>query len=774
MLTGDIDSWIHWTHSEGLLALNSLKSDVLYNTPGSAAEPGFLASDCDVTMIDQPRFRSCFRVRCVEPDFVFLCSETGEEVLQGRLYLRLAQLIDGTMNVQSLVERLKPDFNVLEVYYGLSQLESSGYTVETGQHDSRLGELIRDRLNLGPDAYKDRIEGRRVAVSSLGSVPEADLFAVLRDLGIEPVSGEAAFTVVVVDDYLDPGLAEFGRKPSASDMTWMPAKLGGSVFWFGPVFRPGKNLCIECLRHRLEQNRHAGNSADTGLGSTFAHAVSPVSQVAFGMCATQVARHMLQADPHRETQILTFDSIRMNLDWHVVRPASDCPRCEVEPWPNPRTLPSKAIVSRQGGYRTVGLEGTWQRLRHHVSPLTGIVRSLDLDAALADRSVYVSRADTSWRFPRRGARAAELRFSLRNRTTGKGTSPLQARLSGLCESLERHSAVYQGNERTRRATYQLLEDRAVHPNACMRFSERQYREREEWNRTDENFNWVPQVFDEAREIDWTEAWSIHHETLRYVPTSYCYFGYPFVFEHDFCRPDSNGNACGNTREEAVLQGFLELVERDSVALWWYNRLKRPRVDLANLDDPYVEAVRQVCVDVGLEVSVLDLTGDLGVSVFAAVGASQESSRFIIGFGCHLDSPVALIRALTEMTQFLPAVMAGREEAFCKEAPDTRDWLVPDVNAPTTMGPHGVELAGASLDDILGVCVGRAEKAGLEVLVVDQTRDDLGIHAVKVIVPGLRPWWARFAPGRLYETPVAMGWISKETAEDHLNPAHIVF
>lgn len=35
----------------------------------------------------------------------------------------------------------------------------------------------------------------------------------------------------------------------------------------------------------------------------------------------------------------------------------------------------------------------------------------------------------------------------------------------------------------------------------------------------------------------------------------------------FCKADSNGNAAGNTLEEAILQSFMELVERDSVALW---------------------------------------------------------------------------------------------------------------------------------------------------------------------------------------------------------------
>jgi len=39
----------------------------------------------------------------------------------------------------------------------------------------------------------------------------------------------------------------------------------------------------------------------------------------------------------------------------------------------------------------------------------------------------------------------------------------------------------------------------------------------------------------------------------------------------------------------------------------------------------------------------------------------------------------------------------------------------------------------------------------------------------VIVPGLRHFWPRFAPGRLYDTPVKLGWLSKPLPEDDLNP-----
>jgi ribosomal protein S12 methylthiotransferase accessory factor len=41
--------------------------------------------------------------------------------------------------------------------------------------------------------------------------------------------------------------------------------------------------------------------------------------------------------------------------------------------------------------------------------------------------------------------------------------------------------------------------------------------------------------------------------------------------------------------------------------------------------------------------------------------------------------------------------------------------------------------------------------------------------VKAVVPGLRHFWPRFAPGRLYEAPVRLGWLERPRAEAELNP-----
>jgi ribosomal protein S12 methylthiotransferase accessory factor len=41
--------------------------------------------------------------------------------------------------------------------------------------------------------------------------------------------------------------------------------------------------------------------------------------------------------------------------------------------------------------------------------------------------------------------------------------------------------------------------------------------------------------------------------------------------------------------------------------------------------------------------------------------------------------------------------------------------------------------------------------------------------VRVIVPGLRHFYRRYAPGRLYDVPVQLGWLKKPVEEEDLNP-----
>ena len=62
----------------------------------------------------------------------------------------------------------------------------------------------------------------------------------------------------------------------------------------------------------------------------------------------------------------------------------------------------------------------------------------------------------------------------------------------------------------------------------------------------------------------------------------------------------------------------------------------------------------------------------------------------------------------------------------------------------------------------------AKKAGLDFMVLDQKRADIEVPVVRVIVPGMRHFYRRFAPGRLYDVPVKLGWLAQPRSENELN------
>ena len=190
---------------------------------------------------------------------------------------------------------------------------------------------------------------------------------------------------------------------------------------------------------------------------------------------------------------------------------------------------------------------------------------------------------------------------------------------------------------------------------------------------------MPERFDVTRPVDWSAAWSLTHDRERKVPAGYAWYGHPDVAEHPYCYSDSNGNASGNTLEEAILQGFCEIVERDAVALWWYNRIPRAGFDLDSLGDPYVAALTEHYRQLGRSLWLLDITADLGIPVM--VGVSHREGHpvedVLVGFGAHPDPRIAAIRALTEVSQFLPTVEVRDSDGmttYQSDEPATLAWL----------------------------------------------------------------------------------------------------
>ncbi len=319
----------------------------------------------------------------------------------------------------------------------------------------------------------------------------------------------------------------------------------------------------------------------------------------------------------------------------------------------------------------------------------------------------------------------------------------------------------------------------------MLFSDSQYANRKAWHAAcNHPFQYVPEPFDPKVPIEWSPVWSLTLQRVRYLPTAYCYFNYKGPHPA-FCKADSNGNAAGNSLEEAVLHGYNELVERDCVSMWWYNRLNRPQLDISTFNVPYAETMQRYYKQLKRVFWVLDLTNDLEVPTFAAISKriDRQPEDIIFGFGTHQHAAIALQRAITEMNQLLPFVAEQNTDGTTRYAYDgvlenkwwqeetvarNRYLLPASAERPRTQGDFAYTQPDAVLDDVQHV-VKKAAGLGLEVLVLNQTRPDVGLPVVKVMVPGLRIFWKRLAPGRLYDVPVKMGWQDAPTPEQALNP-----
>ena len=261
-----------------------------------------------------------------------------------------------------------------------------------------------------------------------------------------------------------------------------------------------------------------------------------------------------------------------------------------------------------------------------------------------------------------------------------------------------------------------------------------------------------------------KAWSLTENRWRWLPRDYCYANTP---EPRCGRFNPNGHAAGGCLEEAVLQGLLELVERDAVAIWWYNRLRRPGLAPEAIGDPYLNTLAEGLAAQGWSSWLLDLTTDLAVPCFAALARATSDGRWAIGFGCHFEVGIAAERAMTELVQLFRA--DGRDGP----PPWTVDGDERHLFAHGTAAATDAPVAGLrTLVALIDWCRDRVGEAGLEMLILDQTRPDIGLPVAKVVVPGLRHFWPRFGPGRLYEVPVAMGWRETPLAETDLNPVHL--
>ncbi len=353
-----------------------------------------------------------------------------------------------------------------------------------------------------------------------------------------------------------------------------------------------------------------------------------------------------------------------------------------------------------------------------------------------------------------------------------GSTAEQGEASALMEAIERYSGIFQGDEirTTRRFSRFSLPATLFFPTTSSFSATCSFKTRHgSCSRSDSHP--VPEPLDPSAKTEWSPVWSLRDKRFKHLPTGLLYFFYGGF------HTDSNGCAAGNTREEAIVQGFLELVERDAYAIWWYNRVQRAELDLLAIRRfPCVGTFRPNLPMWDASFGCSTSPRDLGIPTYVAITHWVQNGHENIEFGSgsHFDRHIALLRSLTELTQFMSIGMmgggSGEKPSLDGVTPlrlDEYPFLIPSHNPIIPPAPS-LRLHDNTRDQV-NACVEIGDRAGYDFLALDQTRPDVEVPVVRVLAPGLRHFYRRFAPGRLYDVPVKLELLDRPRPESEIDP-----
>jgi thioglycine synthase len=348
--------------------------------------------------------------------------------------------------------------------------------------------------------------------------------------------------------------------------------------------------------------------------------------------------------------------------------------------------------------------------------------------------------------------------------SGKGPTREHAKASALMESIERYSALPSGGPRKfTRSSYSELSKahKVLHPDEIVEPVRFEYRN--------------------DMLMDWLPGHDLASNEKVMVPASIALFRYspqppavnPFAYFH------TNGLASGNVMEEAVCHALCEVIERDAMSLAELrasaipfhilrtiahslaaNGLTMPAIPADRfVDDPSVfpdvdisglefEPVRKL-VDrfeqAGISLMIKDITSDTGMPTFNASSVewvTHDYGYLAEGHGTHPDARIALLRAITEVSQTRAANIQGARDDLRKikygesNTDDRRAWQFMPSKKTIKFSQIQTFFNEDILDDIK-LILSRLKGVGLgKAIIVDLTNPEIGVPVVRAIVPGL--------------------------------------
>ena len=370
-----------------------------------------------------------------------------------------------------------------------------------------------------------------------------------------------------------------------------------------------------------------------------------------------------------------------------------------------------------------------------------------IEAAANDLAVALEvEEDGAWPLPasRSFAKAKLVTKSETLEGFGSAASPTLARTRAVMECVERFAQFANAAPVTTiSATGESVEPEAVSPWLCGLYSRAQYA----------TWEFPCEPYSPRDVIEWVQVRDLVRAGTRLLPVEFIYPRAP-LRRKPLVVETSNGTAAHVDETAASLGAICEVIERDSLMLFWYRQPRTAAIAIADVPDRHLREELNAIVDMGFVVLLCDLAYDLGIPCFLVWALQQNTVAY--GAGCAIDPIESLEHAVRELGTSLRFV--------CREGPASTA-LFPLNNVRSPEHHRGLYHRGP-LHDVLRQLLGRIvrperrdhmkwerEQPSLPRLVETLARRgyipysyDLtpalpavtGIRVVRVIVPGLVP------------------------------------
>ena len=712
---------------------------------------------------------------------VFLFYNDGHEfkALTGELVADVIhQLQVGHLTRDALQEALVDRYEAGAIAAIIAELEEDRFVIELAPdiHADLVAQW--SSIDYTPVHLQKALRQTRVEVKAFG-VDGASFLQRLSYLGVQCTAGdEADFAVVLTDDVLAPELEGWNSHALHNEMPWILARVVGRKLWF-TVFVPQVTACWNAFADSVRRNRDGLLWFDTQDHHLYRASRTPETD---RQPAPMGAAHLENLVLHRifygefgpaQGQLFLIDALTGDVDAprQYARTASR-PHCQTS------DAVFKPLESRikqftdDGGHRTADPKKAFSTYAHLIDPYVGFFRNMS--------PIDTGRNDLVHVFMMQYSRTAFLTDSadlLRTDTGysyGKGISEWQSKASCLFEAIERYSGQWRPGRPVLNRSYEDIEHRAIPAEDLLLFSERQYKNRADWNKNCPKKFMVFKPLDSQVPIDWLATHALKTGETVFIPAAYGMYNYPDPEHRAFIYADSNGCAAGLTREEAILQGLFEVVERDTLALAFGHKAPFVRVDLSGIRLPYFGEMEMYLASRERSLEVYRVPSELDIPCYIALSTcSRERNPILTGYGCHLDPVIAVSRAVTELGQTLFAeTNEGVKQAIKDPYLDRKCQQVAWMRAYAHTVERVVDVKSRATLDVtedVWLCVEMLHEKGLEVLVLDQTDPKIGCPVVKVIVPGMYHFWNRRGGRRMSEVPLSEGWAEGPVDEDDIEP-----